>query len=141
MAQQLGRGFTIDLDFGAGDVNIGGSNSVTITINNEPIDVTNNDSSGYRALLGSAKVMADLTFAGFHADDAVIQSIRTAINTGSQATTDFSVNVPGTTGGSAGSWDFAGLFTSIEEAGETEGAANYNISAQSTGSLTWTDLT
>lgn len=140
MPQQLGRSCTVDMDFGAGDENLAGVKSVTVTVNNELIDITNNDSAGYAEMLGSAKVGLTLALNGLHGDDAVMASIRGKINSGAQTTTDFSVNIPGTSGGSAASWDFSGLFESLEEAGETEGAMNYNVTVKSTGTLTVTDV-
>lgn len=139
MAAQNGRGFLVQMDISGTDTTIGGATSGTISINNEPIDVTNKDSSGKRTLLADGKLGADISLSGINLDDATIGQVRT--NMLAQTESDFNIVIPGEVDGSAGSYSFAGVLTSLEEAGEEGGALTYSVTIQSTGEITFTDLT
>ena len=138
MAAQNGRGFLVQMDISSTATTIGGSTSGSISINNEPIDITNKDDSGWRTLLADGKRSADVSFNGINLDDNTIGQVRT--NHLAQTAEDFTVVIPGDAAGSAGSYTFSGVITSLEEAGEEGGALTYNVTVQSSGAVTFTDL-
>lgn len=139
MAAQNGRAFLVQMTISAVVTTIAGAQSGNIAINNEPIDVTTKDSAGKRELLASGKIGADITLSGLTLDDSTIAAVRTAAL--AQTVQVFTVVIPGTTGGSAGSYSFSGVITALEEGGEEGGAVTYNLTVQSTGTITFTDLT
>lgn len=138
MTAQNGRGFLVQMEIATVDTTIGGQTAGSVSINNEPIDVTTKDSSGWRTLLADGKRGADITFSGMNLDGATIAAVRT--NHLAQTESNFTVIIPGEAAGSAGSYTFAGVITSLEEAGEEGGALTYNVTIQSSGVVTFTDL-
>lgn len=138
MSAQNGRSFLVQMDIAATPTTIGGATSGGIAINNEPIDASNKDSDGWRELLATGKRSADVTLSGVNLDDSTIGQVRSDML--AQVMGDFTVVVPGTAGGSAGSYTLSGVMTSLEEAGEEGGAVTYNVSIQSSGAVSFTDL-
>lgn len=139
MAAQNGRALLVQMDISNVATTIAGAQSGTIAINNEPIDVTTKDSAGKRELLAAGKIGADITLSGLTMDDSTIGAVRTKVL--AQTAEDFTVVIPGTSGGSAGSYSFSGVITAFEEGGEEGGAVTYSVTVQSSGTITFTDLT
>jgi len=122
-----------------GGTTVGGATAGSISVNNEPIDVTNKDSSGWRELLAAGKRSADVTLSGVNLDDATIADMRTDML--AQTADTWTVVIPGLAGGSAGTYSMTGIMTSLEESGEEGGATTYSLTIQSSGAVTFTDLT
>ena len=138
MAAQNGRGFIIQMDIAATPTTIGGATTGGLTINNEPIDVTNKDSLGWRTLIADGLRNADVALSGVNLDDATIGQVRT--DHLAQNEVDITVIIPGTSGGSAGSYTMTAVIASLEETGEEGGALTYTVSFNSTGAVVFTDL-
>lgn len=78
MASAVGRKVKVSRD----STVIAGARTKTITINNEPVDVTTDDDDGWRALLeDSAESQVDLSVEGLTKDTTLIQAAvdRTAL--------------------------------------------------------------
>jgi TP901-1 family phage major tail protein len=113
-------------------VTIGGAREVTLTISNEPVDITNSDDSGIRKLLEGAGVNSvSIKLQGVYVEDAAAAAIRTDAST--NAHRNYQFVMPGTV-----SKTYQGSFmvASYEEAGSYNGAATYNITFESAGAVT-----
>lgn len=140
MAAQAGRGFLVQMDISGTDTTIAGSTSGSIAIGNEIVDITSKDNNAFRTLLpGAGAKAATVQLQGFNLDDSTIGAVRTAHLAGTAK--DFTIVVPGTSGGSAGSYSFTGVISNMEESGEEGGALSYNVTIESSGEITFTDLT
>lgn len=110
---------------------IAGVRTKTVTINGEPIDVTSDDDSGFRTLLGSAGLRSiDLSVEGV-TKDAVLRAI--VAGNSSQLLTDITVEYPN---GDTIDGDF--YLVNIEESGEYQDAVTFSASLQSSGAFTYT---
>ena len=110
---------------------VAGLQSTEITMNAETIDVTNKDSSRVRTLLADAGIQSfSISASGTFTDSASEASVRTAF--AASTFSNFQVIVPdfGT---------FTGPFqvTSIAYNGEFNGAAQYSMSFESAGAVTF----
>lgn len=113
------------------NVVIAGVRTKTVTINGEPIDVTTDDDSGYRTLLGDPATRSiDLSVEGI-TKDAVLRAI--VAGGGSQMLTDITIEYPN---GDEISGNF--YLVSIEESGEYQDAVTFSASLQSSGAYTYT---
>ncbi|CAB4176561.1 COG5437 Predicted secreted protein [uncultured Caudovirales phage] len=129
MAAQLGRSLLLKAGTGTGAVTIASLRSNAFTVNGETVDVTNKDSAGYRELLGSAGVVsASLSASGLLAGGTFDSMLLGRVTTRSLDlyTVTFGTNT------------IAGTFqtTSYKAAGEYNGAQTYDLSLESSGSLT-----
>jgi len=110
---------------------IAGVRTKTVTINGEAIDVTTDDDSGYRTLLGDpATRMIDLSVEGITKDDTLRAIVAGG---GSQMLTDITIEYPD---GAVIAGDF--YLVSVEEAGEYQDAVTFSASLQSSGEYTYT---
>jgi len=110
---------------------IAGVRTKTVTINGEPIDITSDDDSGFRTLLGDAGTRSiDLSVEGV-TKDAVLRAI--VAGSSSQLLTDISVEYPN---GDTISGDF--YLVNIEESGEYQDAVTFSASLQSSGAFVYT---
>lgn len=124
-----GRDLYITLD----DTKIAAVTTKTITLNKEPVDVTTDDSSGFRSLLDEAGTKTlDISAEG-------------VINTNNEPTlmnaylsdTLSDIDVIFSDGGTLTAAD--GFFiNSFERTGESAGAVTFTISLQSSGEITYT---
>jgi TP901-1 family phage major tail protein len=135
MAAQAGKAILIKVDTnGAGTFGtIGGMRSKSIALNKETVDVTDSDSVGqWRELLSGAGVKTcSISGSGVFKDSANEGIIRTNYLTDVIAEYQFIIPDFGT---------FEGPFdvTSIEYSGEYNGEAQYSMSFESAGQLTFT---
>ena len=141
MAAQKGKDVLIKIDNGSGtQTTIGVLRSSSITLNDESVDITNKDSSGYRTLLAGAGVNSiSISGSGVFTDsttegllkDAYLNQLHLAAN-GSTANVpefeDYEFFIPNF-------FKFTGKFqvTSLEYAGEYNGEATYSVSFESAG--------
>jgi len=104
----------------------------TVTINGEPIDITTDNSAGYRTLLGEAATRSiDMSVEGLTDDDTLRAIILGA--GGSLLLTDVTVDYPD--GASLGG-DF--FLNSMEESGQHTDAVGFSASLQSSGTWSYT---
>lgn len=135
MAAQTGKSILIKIDTtGAGVFStIGGMRSKSITLNKETVDVTDSDSvMQWRELLGGAGVKTcSISGSGVFKDSATEGLVRT--NFFGDVIGEFQFVIPdfGT---------FEGLFdiTSLEYSGEYNGEAQFSMSFESAGPITFT---
>ncbi len=136
MAAGKGRLVVLQINTGGGSpasyVTIAGIQAKTLTVNNEQVVITSDDSAPWRELLADAGERS-ITIAGngVNKDDAQINAVRTLAFSG--ALEDFRMQFPsGDT--------IAGLFqvASYEESGDYNGANLFSISLESGGTQTLT---
>lgn len=123
-----GREITLKID----GATVAGVQSKGITINNEPVDVSADDSSGWRQLLSTAgSTSVDATLSGVTRDSDLIQSALAA-----GKTFDLVFTYPDGSGVS-----LTGFLASYAVTGEYNGAETFDASYQSTGEVTYTAAT
>lgn len=127
MAQSIGRNLVVK----KGATAIASIRTKTVTINNEPVDITTDDSDGFRTLLDIVGQQSiDLSIEGLTDDP----SLRIAILTpGTILLDDITIVYP--TGGIIAG-DFA--LTTYEEAGTYNDAVTFSGTLQSSGEYTYT---
>ena len=104
----------------------------TLTINSEPVDITNADDTGIRKLLENAGVTSvSIKAQGVYVDDAYIASIRAAALANTHKS--FQFVVPGTV-----SKTYQGTFmiASFEEVGSYNNTVTYSLTLESAGAVT-----
>jgi TP901-1 family phage major tail protein len=135
VAPQKGRAVLIKYNTGTTIfAAIGGAREITLTIANEPVDVTNADSAGVRQLLEGAGVNSvSIKLQGVYVDDAALEALRTDAATNVHR--KFQLTIPGTN-----TVTYEGIFmiASFEEAGSYNGAMTYNITLESASAVTIT---
>lgn len=118
-------------------IELGGLRTKSFTINNEPIETTNSDSTGrWREFLTGALAAKSLDFSGDGVlkDGTANDRLLTIVNSAS-AEVKFQLFIP-TMG------TFEGLFkiTSTEFSSDHSDAVAYSMSAQSNGAITFTTI-
>lgn len=115
---------------GSNHVQIGGQNSHTLTLNNNPIDTTNKSSSSYRELLaGEGTQSVDLTLELTFNSEATFASLRTLA--GSKAQADFQIEIDGS------QMQFVGQVASWNDTSPDGDKFTASVTIQSSGSVTW----
>lgn len=127
MPNYIGRDFLIK----KGSTVIASVRTKSASINGEPVDVTTDDSSGYRTLLDKAATRSvDLSVEGLTDDDTLRAAI---LGSGSLLLADINVEYPD---GATLTGDF--FMTSLEESGQHTDAVGFSASFQSSGQWTYT---
>jgi len=122
------------LSFGTPLVAIAALRTKTMTLGNEPIDVTSDDDLGFRALLDDPGTKTlDMSFEGITKDVPTLNSLVTSAMSGSDIVETFSILFPniGTMAG-----PFA--ITSLEIGAAYNEGSTFTCSIQSAGTFTWT---
>lgn len=116
-------------------VAVAGMRAKTVTINNESIDITSDDDSGWRTLLDTDPALRsiDMSVEGVTKDDDLI-SLAAAGGSGLVSEYDLTFAGLGTFTG-----DF--YFGSLELTGNYNEAVTFSSTIQSTGVVTWTPVT
>ena len=134
MAAQKGSSLLLKVGNGASPevfTTIGGLRSTSITMNDEPVDVTNKDSSGVRALLAQGGTTSyTISGSGVFTDAASETTLRQKFNTATFA--NFQVIVP-----DFGTFTGAFMVASLEYAGEYNGEVTYSVTLESAGAITF----
>ncbi|MEY9375960.1 TP901-1 family phage major tail protein [Rhizobium leguminosarum] len=113
-------------------VTVGGARELTLTINNEPVDITNSDDAGIRKLLEGAGVNSiSIKLQGVYVEDAAAAAIRVDASTNAHRSYQFVM--PGAV---TKTYQGSFMMASYEEAGSYNGAATYNITLESAGAVT-----
>lgn len=134
MVAQKGRSVLLKYFNGSIYVTIGGAREVTLTINNEPVDITNADDSGIRKLLEGAGVNSiDIKFQGVYVEDAAAAAIR--VDASTNAHRNYQFVMPGT---SPKTYQGSFMVANYEESGSYNGAAASSLSLSSAGAITIT---
>lgn len=133
MVAQKGRNLLVKYNTtGSTYVAVAGSREVTLTINNELVDITNSDDSGIRKLLEGAGVNSvSIKAQGVYVDDAVVNTLRTLAMTNAHG--NYQLVVPGTV---TRTYQGAFMLATFEEAGTYNGSVTYNLTLESAGAVT-----
>lgn len=116
----------------AGGAAVIGARTKSITLNNEPIDITSDDDNGFRTLLGEdpAERSIEMSVDGILKDDALIALAATS---GSMLISAYTLDIPGI-GSFAGDFHFG----SIEIGAEYQDAVTFSATIQSSGKFQYT---
>lgn len=126
---KLGDGVTPTEGFST----IGGARTVSMTLNNQPVDATSASSTGqWRQLIDSAGILsADCSFSGVFQDDTQDASLRTDWN--NRTLRNFQLVYP-----DFGTFEGAFIITNLTYGGAHDGEATFEISLQSGGQVSFT---
>lgn len=117
---------------GTAYVAVGGLREPTITIANDPVDITNADDSGVRKLLENAGVNSvSIKAQGVYVEDTASTALRTAAATNIHV--QFQLVTPGT---AAKTYQGSFMITQYEEAASYKDAVTYNLTLESAGAVT-----
>lgn len=132
MAAMAGRKVRVKYDSGSGAVVIAGARTDTLTINNEPIDITDKDDSGVRTLLDDVGVHSfEMTCEGVLTDDTLAGLARGT--TASAALHDFEFDIA-----SVGTYSGSFFVQSFEMTGaEGTDPATFTATFISSGAVTY----
>jgi predicted secreted protein len=130
MSANVGREFLLKKD---GVVLCAGVQNKSVTINNEPVDITSDDDAGWRTLLETVGLRSiDISFSGVTKDTSLKDLVLSA--TGAMIE-DVTIEYPD---GSEIEGDF--FFASLGESGEHNGAVLFDASLNSSGEMTYTPV-
>ncbi len=111
-------------------VTIGCQRSLTITVNNEQVDITNKDSLGIRDLLEGAGVQStSLSMSGVFDGDAGFTTLQTAALANTIDTWSMFF-------GDGSTWEFLAAVASFEQGGEHNGEQTYSVTFEVSGAIT-----
>jgi TP901-1 family phage major tail protein len=110
---------------------VAGIRSRGLSINGETVDATNDDSSGWRELVAGAGITSlSLSGSGVVTNNADAKSM--VGDCTSKLLTNYEIVVPG-----IGTFSGAFQLTTFDFAGEHNGEATYNLSMESSGTITF----
>ena len=133
MAAGSGRRVRISAGTGVGAVVVAGARTDTLTINNEPIDITDKDDAGWTTLLADVSTRnISLSVEGVLKGD-VLMAVAAGAASGLLAEYEVEVETVGT---------FAGDFflSSFETGGAHDGENTFSASLTSSGIITYTPV-
>jgi TP901-1 family phage major tail protein len=113
-------------------VAIGGARTVSMSLNNQPVDATSASSTGqWRQLIDAAGILSmDATFSGVFQDDLRDEDLRAAQM--GRTLKNFRVTVP-----DFGTFTGPFIVTSLTYGGSHDGEATFEVSLQSGGQITF----
>jgi TP901-1 family phage major tail protein len=131
MAAGSGRRVRISQGSGIAAVVVAGARSDTLTINNEPIDITDKDDLGWTTLLADASTRnISLSVEGVLKGDTLL-AVAAGANSGLLAEYEVEVETVGTF---VGDW----FINSFETGGAHDGENTFSASLSSSGSVAYT---
>lgn len=132
MAAQKGRNFLLKEGTAAAGTTLAGMRTTGVTLNNEQVDITNKDSSGWRTLLeGAGTQSLEITAEGVFTDAAVEETVRGYAFANS-------INAFGLLFGNGDSIDASWAISNYQRSGTHNGEETYSMTLQSSGSITYT---
>lgn len=128
-----GRELTVDFD----STTLVGIRTRGFTINAEPVDVTNDDDGGFRALLAEPGVKSmEIPVAGISSDEVLIAKI---METGTFTIDTADILLASGVGqGTPGKISGAFFLSNYEQTGEHDGAVEFTATLMSSGAFTYT---
>lgn len=127
MAGYNGRQLTVDWD----SVTLVGARSKTVNRNNDLVDVTTDDDSGWRTLLANPGLKSvEVQISGITSDKVLIAEFYNASVTGET----LEITLPINTDVEAGTF----MLSNIETTAEHDGAIEFSATFMSSGEVTWT---
>lgn len=135
MAKSAGRSYLLKVDVSGTYTTVGGLKNTSISIGNELVDVTNKDSAGVRELLAAAGTQTfSISGAGTLDDDDTGYA---TVHTSALNQTALNYKLIDSEGNYyLGSF----LVASVEKTGEFNGAVQYSISLENSGSVAYTSV-
>ena len=132
MAAQKGKDLLVKINTSGSTYDtVGGLRSTSISINDEPVDITNKDSANARTLLATAGTSSmTISGSGVFVHDAQIQLIRGSLANG--AFKNFQLVIP-----DLGTYQGAFMIASLEFAGEFNGEVTYSLTLESSGAISF----
>jgi TP901-1 family phage major tail protein len=133
MAAQKGSALLLKIGSGSpvSYTTVAGLRSTSITMNDEPVDVTNKDSSGVRTLLAQGGVNSmTVSGSGVFTDVTADATLRTAFNAASFSS--YQIVIP-----DFGTYTGTFMIASLEYAGEYNGEVTYSVTLESAGAVTF----
>jgi len=129
------KGSALLLKIGSGSpvtyATIGGLRSTSITLNDEPVDITNKDSAGVRTVLAQGGVQSmSVSGSGVFLDAAGDETLRQKL--GGSTFSNFQLIVP-----DFGTFTGPFMVASLEYAGEYNGEVTYSLTLESAGTVTF----
>lgn len=139
MAESIGRDMTLAIGADGMEVTITGVRTKSFTINNEPVDITNDDDDGWRDLLSEpGQKSVDFSCEGVVVDDAVRALAIAAADVSTNALFTFPLLTGEMT---AASLECQAVITSYAETGTYNDAVTFSLELQSKGAVTYTAAT
>ena len=132
MAAQRGKALLLKIDVSGTMTTVGGMRSTSMTLNDEAVDISNEDSGSFRELLPAGGIQSmSISASGVFTDSTAETTLRAAYGTSTFKSYNIIVPDLGT---------YAGTFmiASLEYAGEYNGEATYSVTLESSGSITFT---
>lgn len=133
MAAQKGSALLIKIGSGSPVLytTIGGLRSTSITMNDEPVDITNKDSAGVRTLLAQGGVQSmTISGSGVFTDAASEATLRSAF--GAASFSSYQLVIP-----DFGAYTGTFMVASLEYAGEYNGEVTYSLTLESSGAVSF----
>lgn len=131
MAASIGRDLVIKDASSSPAVTVAGVRTRGVNINAEPVDVTDDDSSGWRELLDEpGQKQVDLSLSGVTDDDTWRAKMMTSNS--SQTHEDMEITYP-----DSGTLTGKFFIASYNETGEYNGAVTFEMELQSSGTITF----
>lgn len=133
MAAQKGSALLLKIGSGSpvSYSTIGGLRSTSITLNDEPVDITNKDSAGVRTLLAQGGVSSmSVSGSGVFTDAASEATLRTAF--GAASFSSYQIVIP-----DFGTYTGTFMIASLEYAGEYNGEVTYSVTLESSGAVSF----
>lgn len=133
MAAQKGSALLLKIGSGSpvSYTTIGGLRSTSITMNDEPVDITNKDSAGVRTLLAQGGVSSmSVSGSGVFLDGASDATVRSAFAASSFSS--YQIVIP-----DFGTYTGTFMIASLEYAGEYNGEVTYSITLESSGAVSF----
>lgn len=132
MAAQKGRSFLLKQGTASGGTTLAGMRTTGMTLNNEPVDITNKDSAGWRQLgEGFGTQAVTVTAEGVFTDSAVENTVRGYAFANS-------INAFGLAFGNGDALDASWQITSYQKTGAHNGEETYSLTLESSGTVTYT---
>jgi len=139
MAESIGRAMTLAIGPDGSEVTITGVKAKSFTINNDPVDITNDDDDGWRDLLSTpGQKSIDFSCEGVVVDDTVRALAAAAADVSTNAVLTFPLLTGETT---AANIECQAVITSYGETGASNDAITFSLELQSKGAVTYTAAT
>lgn len=128
-----GRQLTVDFD----STTLVGIRTRGFTINAEPVDVTNDDDTGWRTLLAEPGLRSvEIPVAGISSDEVLLAAI---MQSGTFSIPSATVNLASGVGAATpGTLTGSFFLSSLEQTGEHDGAVEFTATLMSSGEITYT---
>jgi predicted secreted protein len=136
MSEQVGREMTLAIGTDGSEATITGVRTKSFTINNEPVDITNDDDDGWRDMLSvPGQKSVDYSCEGVVVDD----DVRALAAAAADVSTNVVLTFPTLSGETTpANLECQAVITSYAETGQYNEAITFTLELQSKGAVTYT---